>query len=254
MGEVISIANQKGGVGKTTTAINLSACLAAAEEKVLLIDMDPQGNATSGIGINKDEVRYSIYDVIMQRNTMRNVIHPTQMKWLDIIPSNVQLTGAEIELVGLKKREYSLRQALPDVKDDYSYIIIDSPPSLGLLTINSLTAADKVMVPVQGEYYALEGLTQLMNTIELVKENFNSELELGGLVITMYDKRTNLSDQVYKEVKNYFGDKVYKSLIPRSVRLSEAPSFGKPIILYDIESKGAVAYTSLAREVIKNHG
>jgi chromosome partitioning protein len=254
MGEVIAIANQKGGEGKTTTAINLSACLAAAEEKVLLIDMDPQGNATSGIGINKNEVRYSIYDVVMRRNSMRNVIHPTQMKWLDIVPSNVQLTGAEVELVGLEKREYRLREALPDVQSSYSYVIIDSPPSLGLLTINTLTAANKVIVPVQCEYYALEGLTQLMNTIELVKSNFNQGLELGGLVITMYDKRTNLSDQVYQEVKTYFGDKVYRSVIPRSVRLSEAPSFGKPIILYDIESRGAISYMSLAKEVMKNHG
>ena len=252
MGRVISIANQKGGVGKTTTSINISTILAKKGKRVLLIDADPQGNATSGIGIEK-KTEKSIYDVIIEETKIEEVVLETQVKNLKICPSNINLAGAEVELVSMMSREYRLKERIEEEKENYDYIIIDCPPSLGLITLNAFTASDSVLIPVQCEYYALEGLEQLMNTVNLVKKHLNKELELEGAVLTMYDARTNLSNQVVKEVKNYFEDKVYKTVIPRNVRLSEAPSFGMPISLYDPKSKGAKFYDKLVIEILKKN-
>ena len=252
MGKVISIANQKGGVGKTTTSVNLSACLALAKKKVLLIDADPQGNATSRVGAKKD-VEKSTYDVIINGEDIRNVIQKSAVDGLDVCAANINLAGAEVQLVSQLSREHKLKEALKDIRDEYDFIIIDCPPSLGLVTLNALTASDTVLVPIQCEYYALEGLGQLMSTIDLVQRMLNKDLEVEGVALTMYDARTNLSMQVIEEVKKYFKDKVYRTVIPRNVKLSEAPSFGLPIALYDKKSKGAEAYTNLAKEVIRQN-
>ncbi|WP_332650836.1 ParA family protein [Lysinibacillus sp. 54212] len=252
MGRTIAIANQKGGVGKTTTAVNLSACLAYLGKKTLFIDIDPQGNASSGIGINKGDVDSCIYDVLIEEEDVISVIQQTKVENLYIVPATISLAGAEIELVSTISREVRLKKALQDVKPMYDYIIIDCPPSLGLLTINALTASDAVIIPVQCEYYALEGLSQLLSTVRLVQKHLNKELRIDGVLLTMLDARTNLGLQVIEEVKKYFQDKVYKSIIPRNVRLSEAPSHGEPIILYDAKSRGSENYLELAREVIKN--
>lgn len=249
MAKIVALANQKGGVGKTTTAINLGASVAACERRVLLIDLDPQANATSGVGISDAEM--SMYDVLIENKPMREVIRPTELPTMHIVPSSVDLVGAEVELRDAIGREYYLRRMLEPVVPDYDYILIDSPPSLGLLTINGLTAANSVLVPLQAEYFALEGLTQLMGTVERVRGAVNPGLDIEGIVLTMYDERMNLSRQVAEEVRGHFGDKVYATIIPRNVRLGEAPSFGKPIILYDIRSRGSESYVSLAREFIQ---
>lgn len=250
MVKVIAIANQKGGVGKTTTAVNLAACLAAQNRKVLLIDSDPQGNATSGYGIDKRSIKKCVYDALINDVPLKEVILPTEYERLDIAPATIQLAGAEIELVSLMNREGRLRNALERVKHNYDYVLIDCPPSLGLLTVNGLTAATSVIIPIQCEFYALEGVTMLMNTIKLVQRNLNPALRLEGVLMTMYDSRTNLSQEVIDEVRKYFKAKMYNSIIPRNVRLSEAPSHGRPVIEYDIRSKGAQLYTELAKEVI----
>ena len=250
MSKIIAVANQKGGVGKTTTSVNLSTILAKKGKKVILIDGDPQGNATSGLGIEKD-VENSLYDVLIGEVDIKSTLQDTCVKTLKVCPSNMNLAGAEVELVNLMSREQRLKEKLDEVRDEYDFIIIDCPPSLGLITLNAFTAADSVLIPVQCEYYALEGLGQLINTINLVKKHLNKHLEIEGAVLTMYDMRTNLSNQVVKEVKRYFDDKVYKTVIPRNIKLSEAPSFGMPITLYDAKSKGARCYEKLAREVLK---
>lgn len=252
MTKVLAITNQKGGVGKTTTAVNLCTSIALHKRKTLLIDIDPQGNASTGIGLDKIKVKRCIYDVLINQAPIKEIILPTQVKNLDILPSTIQLAGAEIELVNYISRENKLKQAIKPIKNDYNYIIIDCPPSLGLLTLNSLTAADAIIVPIQCEYYALEGIGQLLNTISLVRENLNSSLEIEGVLLTMYDNRTNLSRDVVKEVQKYFKGKIFKAVVPRNVRVSEAPSYGKPVVLYDAKSKGAIAYKKLAREVISN--
>ena len=252
MGKIISIANQKGGVGKTTTAVNLSTILAKRGKKVLLIDTDPQGNATSGLGIDKD-VKFSVYDVLIDDVQVENTIKLTQVKNLDLCPSNMNLAGAEVELVSMEAREHRLKEKLDCVKDKYHYIIIDCPPSLGLVTLNAFTASDSVLIPVQCEYYALEGLGQLINTINLVRKHLNRSLTIEGALLTMFDIRTNLSNQVVKEVKKYFNDKVYKAVIPRNIKLSEAPSYGMPITIYDSRSKGAKSYEKFAKEFIKKN-
>jgi len=250
MGKIICIANQKGGVGKTTTAINLAASLACAEKRTLLIDMDPQGNAGSGIGIDINNSIPNIYHMIIGEKSVRECIYPTELNFLDIAPSNQDLIGAEIELVTALARETKLKNALEKVRADYEYIIIDCPPSLGLLTINSITAADTVLIPLQCEYYAMEGLSRLINTIEIVKRSLNESLSIEGILLTMYDKRNNICNEVVNEVQKHFENKVFDAVIPRNVRLSEAPSFGKPIILYDVRSKGCASYLKLAKEVI----
>lgn len=250
MGKIIAIANQKGGVGKTTTSVNLSTILAKKGKKVVLLDADPQGNATSGLGVEKDTGK-SLYDVLINEEPVENTLQDTIEKNLKICPSSMNLAGAEVELVSQMSREHRLKEQLDKVKDEYDYVFIDCPPSLGLITLNSFTAADSVMIPVQCEYYALEGLGQLINTINLVKKHLNKSLEIEGAVLTMYDIRTNLSNQVVKEVKKYFDDKVYKTVIPRNVRLSEAPSFGMPISIFDPKSKGAKSYEKLAKEFLK---
>ena len=252
MGKVISVANQKGGVGKTTTTVTLCAILAKRGKKVLLIDGDPQGNATSGVGVTK-EVELSFYDVLVGETPMEDTILATNIKNLKVCPSNINLAGAEVELVSMMSREQRLKEKLETVKDKFDFIIIDCPPSLGLITLNSFTASDSILIPVQCEYYALEGLGQLINTINLVKRHLNKGLELEGALLTMYDARTNLSNQVVKEVKKYFNDKVYKTVIPRNVRLSEAPSYGMPITLFDPHSKGAKSYEKFAKEFIKSN-
>ncbi|ETT88528.1 AAA family ATPase [Viridibacillus sp. FSL R5-0477] len=252
MGKTIAIANQKGGVGKTTTSVNLSACLAHLGKKVLMIDTDPQGNATSGVGVNKGEVHKCIYDVLIDDEPIKDVIRETKVENLYIVPATIALAGAEIELVSTISREVRLKHAIEDIKNDYDYIVIDCPPSLGLLTINSLTASDSILIPVQCEYYALEGLSQLLSTVRLVQKHLNHQLTIEGVLLTMLDARTNLGLQVIEEVKKYFQDKVFKTVIPRNVRLSEAPSHGEPIIVYDAKSRGAEGYLELAREVIKN--
>lgn len=252
MTRIITVANQKGGVGKTTTAVNLSACLAQEGRGVLLLDIDPQGNATSGAGLEKKRIRACIYDAIINEIPLKQIILRSAYERLDVAPATIQLAGAEIELVPTLSREVRLRRILGDIRRDYDYVIIDCPPSLGLLTINALTAADTVLVPIQCEYYALEGLGQLNKTVQLVQKHLNSTLRLEGVLLTMFDARTNLSTQVADEVRAYFGDKVFKSVIPRNVRLSEAPSHGQPIIAYDLRSKGAEVYQELAKEVIAN--
>ncbi len=252
MAKVIAIANQKGGVGKTTTAVNLSSCIAVAEINTLLIDIDPQANATSGIGIDPQQVEKSVYDVLIDGLDINEAIIRSQINYLDVLPSNIRLVGAEVELVSTIARERILSEAIKKIKKDYDYIFIDCPPSLGLLTINSLTAADSVLIPIQCEYYALEGLSQLLNTIRLVQKHLNPRLEIEGVLLTMFDSRLNLSRQVADEVRNYFGEKVFKTVIQRNVRLSEAPSYGKPIILYDAVSTGTENYIRLAEEVLAN--
>jgi len=252
MVKVIAIANQKGGVGKTTTAVNLAACLADLKRKVLLIDSDPQGNATSGYGIDRRGLKNCVYDAVINETPLQDIIVKTNYENLDIVPAKIQLAGAEIELVSMMNREGKLKNALERVKHNYDYVIIDCPPSLGLLTVNGLTAASSVLIPIQCEYYALEGVTMLMNTIQLVQRNLNPALKLEGIVMTMFDSRTNLSQEVVSEVKKYFKSKVYNTVIPRNVRLSEAPSHGEPVIYYDGKSKGAQVYMDLAREVIDN--
>jgi chromosome partitioning protein len=249
MTKTVALANQKGGVGKTTTAINLGASVAACERRVLLIDLDPQANATSGVGIGKNE-EMSMYPVLTGEVALRDVVRPTDLATLFIAPSSVDLVGAEVELRDGADREFRLKAAIESVRGDYDYILIDSPPSLGLLTVNGLAAADSLLVPMQCEYFAMEGISQLLNTVERVRESINPDLEIEGIALTMYDDRMNLARQVAEEVRNHFGDKVYKAVIPRNVRLGEAPSFGKPIILYDIRSRGSEAYIALAREFI----
>lgn len=251
MSQVIAITNQKGGVGKTTTAINLGASLAVAEERTLLVDIDPQGNASSGLGVEESTLRPTIYDVLIGRRSVTEaIIEGVHFPLLDMIPSTRDLVGAEVELVSVSRRETILRRALEPVRGRYDYIIVDCPPSLGLLTLNTLTAADSVLIPIQCEFYALEGLSQLLNTVRLVQRSLNPELEIEGVLLTMFDKRLTLSRQVTAEAQEYFGPKVYQSSIPRNVRLAEAPSFGKPIVLYDVLSSGARAYLALAHEVI----
>ena len=247
----LAIVNQKGGVGKSTTAVNLSAALAEMGMKVLLGDIDPQGNATSGVGVDKGSLKYSIYDVLINEIDVREAILETGIENFDILPANIDLAGAEIELVSMISRESKLKNVIKKIDEDYDFIFFDCPPSLGLLTLNALTAADGILVPIQCEYYALEGLGQLINTVRLVQNNLNQDLDIEGVLLTMYDARTNLSQQVIEEVVSYFKDRVYKTIIPRNVRLSEAPSFGQPITLYDSSSKGAQAYRELAKEVIK---
>lgn len=251
MSRVIAIANQKGGVGKTTTAVNLSACLADLGKRVLLIDVDPQGNATSGLGLDRRRLKASVYDVLLDELPLQEAVVNTRVRGLQVVPATIDLAGAEIELVPRIARESRLKQALDPVRDQYDFVLMDCPPSLGLLTINALTAADSILIPIQCEYYALEGLTQLMDTFRLVREALNPNLEVEGVVLTMFDGRTNLSIQVVEEVKRYFKGQVYRSIITRNVRLSEAPSHGLPITLYDPRSKGAEAYMELAREVIE---
>lgn len=250
MAKVIAVANQKGGVGKTTTSINLSSCTAYRGKKVLIIDLDPQGNATTGLGVEKREMQKSIYDVIINEVSINEVKINTMQDTMDLCPSSISLAGAEIELVGLLSRENRLKYAISEIENDYDYIFIDCPPSLGLLTLNALTAADTVLVPIQCEYFALEGLSQLMDTVKLVQKHLNRNLKVEGVVLTMFDARTNLSIEVAEEVRKHFTNKVYQTLIPRNVRLSEAPSYGLPIILYDKDSKGADAYLNLADELI----
>lgn len=251
MGRIIAIANQKGGVGKTTTNVNLSACLAQAGKKVLTVDCDPQGNTTSGLGIDKNNLDKTLYSLLLGEHYIEEVIQQTIVPNLSMIPANINLAGAEIELIGYEKREYILKKILGHCNNLYDFILIDCPPSLNVLTINALTAADSILVPIQCEYYALEGLTQLLHTIELVKGKLNPALKIEGVVFTMFDARTNLSLQVVEEVKKHLGKTIYRSIIPRNVRLSEAPSHGLPITLYDARSKGAESYVLLAEEVIE---
>lgn len=253
MGKIISIANQKGGVGKTTTAINLAASLAAIEHPTLIIDTDPQSNTTSGLGIESKTVTNSIYEVMVGGVEATDAIRDTELPFLDLIPSHINLVGAEIEMIDREQREKILDKAIKDLRDKYDFIIIDCPPSLGLLTINALTASDSIVIPVQCEYFALEGLGQLLNTIKIVRQHLNTGLEIEGVVLTMYDTRTRLSNQVADEVKRYFNDRVFESIIARNVRLAEAPSFGKPVLLYDSTSPGAKNYLSLGREIIKRN-
>ncbi|MCO7150485.1 ParA family protein [Vagococcus lutrae] len=250
MARIISVANQKGGVGKTTTTVNLGASLAYNGKKVLIVDIDAQGNATSGIGVIKSDVGKDVYDVLVNEEPMTNVIHETSRENLEIVPATIQLAGAEIELTPMMARESRLKSALDEVKDQYDYVLIDCPPSLGHLTINAFTASDSILIPVQCEYYALEGLSQLLNTIRLVQKHFNPELRIEGVLLTMYDARTNLGSEVVQEVRKYFRERVYDTIIPRNVRLSEAPSHGLSIIDYDPRSRGAEVYLSLAKEVL----
>jgi chromosome partitioning protein len=251
MGRIICISNQKGGVGKTTTAINLAASLAAAERKTLLIDLDPQGNAGSGLGLNKAELRGDVYEALIHERPLSEMLHATELKYLEVVPATPDLTGAELELVDLPMREARLKHALKPIAGRYDYVLIDCPPSLGLLTLNALAAADAVLVPLQCEYYAMEGLAQLMSTIERVKKAFNPRLSCEGILLTMFDSRANIAHQVAEEVQKVFPELVFKSIVPRNVRLAESPSFGKPILLYDIRSKGCEAYLQVARELMR---
>ncbi|MDO5381543.1 MAG: AAA family ATPase [Eubacteriales bacterium] len=251
MGRIIAIANQKGGVGKTTTAINLSACLAEAQQKVLMIDIDPQGNATSGLGINKDETENTVYEVMLRECNITDAIIKNVYDNLDVLPSNVNLAGAEIDLIEVDNREYVLKESIDEIKDRYDYIIMDCPPSLNMLTVNAMTAANSVLVPIQCEYYALEGLSQLIYTINLAKKKLNKDLEMEGVVFTMFDSRTNLSLQVVENVKDNLQQNIYKTIIPRNIRLAEAPSHGEPINIYDPKSTGTESYRLLAQEVME---
>lgn len=252
MGKAIVVANQKGGVGKTTTVVNLSACLAEAGRSVLVVDLDSQGNSTSGLGIKREKGESGLYEVLLGMVDVNDIITSTELETLYLLPSNINLSGAQIELVDMKEREFKLRRVIDSVKESYDFIFIDSPPSLGLLTVNGLVAADSVIIPIQCEYYALEGLSQLLKTINLVKTRLNTRLRIEGVVLTMYDTRTNLSKQVVEEVIAYFKDKVYKTIIPRNVKLAEAPSYGKPINLYDPQSLGAVSYFNLSKEILND--
>ena len=251
---VVAIANQKGGVGKSTTAINLSACLAGFDQRVLLIDLDPQGNATSGLGIDRDAIKLSIYNVLLGDDTIPDIVEPSSVRNLFVGPATIDLAGAEIELVSVFSREKRLDAALKEIVNDYDFVIVDCPPSLGLLTVNALAAADEVLIPIQCEYYALEGVSQLLKNIELVQDNLNPRLHVGGVLLTMYDGRTNLSSDVATQVREFFGDATYATVVPRSVRLSEAPSYGEPIESFDPMSRGAIAYRQAAREFLERHG
>ena len=253
MAKIISICNQKGGTGKTTTAVNLASALASLDKKILVVDVDPQGNATSGVGVNKNEIQKSVYDVLLNRFPIQETIIKTNYKNLDIVPCNINLTGAEIELVGALSRETRLKKALDSIKEQYDYIFIDSPPSLGLLTLNAFVASDSILIPIQCEFYALEGVSQLLNTINLIRDGLNSSLDIEGVLLTMADFRTNLTGEVINEINNYFKDKVYKTIIPRNIKLSECPSFGKPINHYDNNSIGAKKYAELAQEFLGQH-
>lgn len=250
MARIVAVTNQKGGVGKTTTCVNLGACLAQLGQRVLVVDIDPQGNTTSGLGVSRHRLRKCIYNVLIDGIPVEAVIQPTEVPGLEVVPATIQLAGAEIELVPAMSREVKLKSALESIRPFYDFVLIDCPPSLGLLTLNALTAADGVLVPVQCEYYALEGLGQLLNTVQLVQRHLNQRLQVFGALLTMYDVRTNLSNQVVDEVQRFFGDQVFKTVIPRNVRLSEAPSYGQPIVLYDPRSKGAEVYAELAKEVL----
>jgi chromosome partitioning protein len=252
MGKITAVANQKGGVGKTTTAINIAASLASAGKRVLLIDTDPQGNSTSGLGLDKDSLNGTLYDLYIGTKTVEEIIMDTTLPSLNIVPSNIELIGSELELAAREGRETILKQALDPVRDNYDYVFIDCPPSLSLLTLNALVAADSLLVPMQCEYYALEGISMLLRTFNLIKDSFNPSLEIEGILLTMYDGRNTLANQVSDELRRHFGEKVYRTLIPRNVTLAEAPSHGKPVILYDIRSKGAQSYLELAKEIMKN--
>ena len=253
MGKIISVANQKGGVGKTTTAVNIAAAVAKLDNKVLLVDIDPQGNATSGVGVNKRDVEHSSYELITQPSESPNTVIHSEFKNLDIIPASIDLAGAEVEMVDMENRVMRIKDALKKIKRNYDFIFLDCPPSLGLITLNAFAASDSVLVPMQCEYYALEGLSQLMSTIKQVKKLYNKNIKLEGVLLTMYDGRLNLTVQVVNELKKYFPDKLFSTSIPRNVRLSEAPSFGQPVIYYDASSRGAKAYTALAKEFLENN-
>ena len=253
MSRIIAIANQKGGVGKTTTAINLSSCLAEAGKKVLTIDLDPQGNMTSGLGVDKNELENTVYELMLDECSIKESMADTVVEGMKIIPSNVNLAGAEIELLGINEKEYILKNAVDYIRDDYDFIIIDCPPSLGLITVNALTASDSILIPIQCEYYALEGLTQLMQTVRTVKRLYNSSIAVEGVLLTMYDSRLNLTNQVVGEIKKYFADKVFRSTVPRSVRISEAPSYGEPICYYDKANRGTLAYQRVAEELLERN-